>query len=263
MSSFRFGWRTADLATISLCRCYYEMLKYKTGVRRLYVANSLLADKLSSNIWLERQRKDIYVKQAGKENYRCRSAYKLLQIDERFHILKPGHVVVDCGAAPGSWCQVAAQKVNSLGNDSSAPKGLVIGVDLQNVAPIDGVHMMQSSDFTVEATQCKITEILQGRLADVILSDMAPKASGINFHDHEVIVKLCFSVLRFSLNVLREGGTLVCKLWTGGDQPRLETAMKSVFDHVRIVKPDASRDDSAEIFILGRGFKYSSQKNHK
>lgn len=116
MSSVGFGRCTADLATISLCRRHYEMLKYKTGVRRLYVANSLLADKLSSNIWLERQRKDIYVKQAGKENYRCRSAYKLLQIDERFHILKPGYVVVDCGAAPGSWCQVAAQKVNSLAN---------------------------------------------------------------------------------------------------------------------------------------------------
>ncbi|CAG5129039.1 unnamed protein product [Candidula unifasciata] len=260
MSSFCRLRRTL-ITTCVLSRCHYHILMYKTNVRHLCMASNLLKDNVSSNVWLQRQRKDIYVKQAGKENYRCRSAYKLLQINDRFQILKPGHIVIDCGAAPGSWCQVAAQKVNSICSYPSAPKGLVIGVDIQNMAPIDGVHLLQASDFTVKETQCKITEILQGQLADVILSDMAPRATGLKSHNHDIIVGLCFSVLRFSLNVLKEGGTLVCKLWMGGDQPRLENAMNSVFDNVRFVKPDASRDDSAEVFILGRGFKHSLQKH--
>lgn len=141
------------------------------------------------------------------------------------------------------------------------PKGLVIGIDLQEVAPIEGVCLLPSCDLTTEATQAKIKELLQNRLADVILSDMAPRATGLKSHNHEIIVGLCFTVLRFSLSVLKEGGTLLCKLWMGGDQSRLDAAMKSVFDNVRCVKPDASRDDSAEIFLLGRGFK--SLKNRK
>ncbi|GFR91352.1 ribosomal RNA large subunit methyltransferase E [Elysia marginata] len=210
---------------------------------------------VSSNEWLRRQRKDLYVKQAGKENYRCRSAFKLKQINDRFKILKPGHVVIDCGAAPGSWCQVAAQEVNADGEDVSQPRGTVIGIDLQNMAPIDGVHLLSLCDFTSEGTQNCIRNILQDRKADVLLSDMAPAATGVKSHNHEAIIKLCFSVLKFGLSVVREGGTIVCKLWTGGDQPRLEKAMHAICENVRVVKPDASRGDSAEIFLMGRGFR--------
>ncbi|GFN86270.1 ribosomal RNA large subunit methyltransferase e [Plakobranchus ocellatus] len=179
------------------------------------------------------------------------------RINDRFHILKPGHVVVDCGSAPGSWCQVAAHKVNANGEDETKPRGTVIGIDLQSMVPIEGVHLLPHCDFTTESTQMKVKDLLHGKKADVLLSDMAPSATGIKSHNHEAIVGLCFSVLRFSLSVLNNGGTIVCKLWSGGDQPRLERAMKIICDSVRVVKPDASRDDSAEIFMLGRGFKGS------
>uniref|UniRef100_A0A0B7AWZ3 rRNA methyltransferase 2, mitochondrial n=1 Tax=Arion vulgaris TaxID=1028688 RepID=A0A0B7AWZ3_9EUPU len=256
MSTFTFRrYNLLYLKPLSISHYCSEILYHKTFVRYLYVTNSLQKDKVSSNQWLERQRRDIFVKQAGKENYRCRSAFKLLQINEKFHILKPGHIVIDCGAAPGSWCQVAAKHVNSTGGDASALRGSVIGIDLQYMSPIEGVYLLPAKDFTTETTQSKIKEILQNQLADVILSDMAPNATGLKSHNHEIIVSLCFSVLRFSLSVLKIGGTLLCKLWMGGDQQRLESAMRTVFDNVRVVKPDASRCDSSEIFLLARGFK--------
>ncbi|XP_005090821.1 rRNA methyltransferase 2, mitochondrial [Aplysia californica] len=209
----------------------------------------------SSNQWLERQRRDPFVKQAGKENYRCRSAFKLLQIDDKYGILKPGQVVIDCGAAPGSWCQAAVQKVNSLNQDSSQPQGMVIGIDLQHIAPLDGAITLSGCDFTSPDTYDKVSSILQERRVDILLSDMAPSATGIKSHNHELIVGLCFSVLRFSLAVLKPGGTMLCKLWQGGSQDRLAAAMRTVFQDVRVVKPEASRDDSAEVFMMGRGFK--------
>ena len=122
------------------------------------------------------------------------------------------------------------------------------------MAPIDGVHLLPLCDFTSEATQHRVREILKNKKADVLLSDMAPAATGVKSHNHEAIVTLCFSVLTFSLSVLKEGGTIVCKLWSGGDQPRLEKAMRAICDSVRVVKPSASRGDSAEIFLMGKGF---------
>ncbi|XP_059163913.1 rRNA methyltransferase 2, mitochondrial-like [Physella acuta] len=227
----------------------------KVSLRKIYSTKFNQKDPTSSNKWLERQRRDIFVKQAGIENYRCRSAFKLLQINEKFNILLPGNIVIDCGAAPGSWCQVAVKKVNALETDPSKPKGLVIGIDLQHMAPIEGAFLLSCSDFTSDVTQAKIKTILGDRQADVVLSDMAPAATGMKSHNHEIIVNLCFSVLLFSLHVLKNGGTMLCKIWMGADQKRLETAMNKVFEHVRVVKPEASRDDSSEIFLLGRGFK--------
>ena len=123
------------------------------------------------------------------------------------------------------------------------------------MAPIDGVHLLPLSDFTTESTQMRVRDILQSRKADVLLSDMAPTATGVKSHNHQAIVTLCFSVLTFGVSVVREGGTIVCKLWSGADQQRLEGAMRAICETVRVVKPDASRGDSAEIFLMGRGFK--------
>jgi len=213
----------------------------------------------SSNEWLRRRNRDRFTKQSGVESFRCRSAYKLQQINDRYKLLKPGHVVIDCGAAPGSWSQVAVTSVNSLSQNPTQPAGTVIGIDLRHIAPLDGAHLLGGHDFTSPATQRAVAEILKGQgcsKADVILSDMAPSATGIKSHNHDVIVQLCFTVLTFCLSSLRPGGAMLCKLWSGSGQPKLTAAMKTVFDRVRIVKPDASYADSAEIFILGQGFRY-------
>ena len=228
---------------------------------RLFHSSCNLKSSSSSNQWLERRKKDLFTKQAGKENFRCRSAFKLQQIDSKYKILKPGFVVVDCGASPGSWSQVAVQKVNSLNKDPSRPTGVVIGIDLQHIAPVDGALMLGGLDFTSPATQEKVKELLKSRdsKVDVVLSDMAPKATGLRSHNHDIIIELCFSALRFCLPTLRPGGTFVCKIWSGSGQQKLTKAMESVFEQVNAVKPKASYDDSAELFLLGRGFKFRKQ----
>ncbi|XP_050391081.1 rRNA methyltransferase 2, mitochondrial [Patella vulgata] len=207
-----------------------------------------------SQEWLRRQLNDPYVKKAQSENYRCRSAYKLLEIDKRFNILKPGNIVIDCGAAPGSWCQVAVEKINK-NSDLNSVNGTVIGVDLQHFVDIEGVHVIGGADFTDKDTQIKIMEILNGKKADVILSDMAPKASGIKSMDHELIIELCVKVLKFGIEVLKPAGTILCKIWMGYNQKQLEEAMKHLFESVQVVKPLSSRTDSAEIFLLAQNFK--------
>ena len=200
----------------------------------------------------------MFTKQAGKENFRCRSAYKLQQINDKYSILKPGFVVVDCGASPGSWSQVAVHNVNSLNKNPSQPTGVVIGIDIQHIAPIEGAIMLGGCDFTSQDTHEKVKNLLKDHSnskVDVVLSDMAPKATGYKAHNHDKIIELCFTALRFSLQTLRPGGSFVCKLWSGSGQPKLTIAMKSIFKKVDVVKPDASYDDSAELFLLGRGFK--------
>ncbi|KAH9487927.1 2' O-ribose methyltransferase [Bulinus truncatus] len=145
--------------------------------------------------------------------------------------------------------------------DNVKPKGIVISVDLQFMAPIEGALVLPLSDFTTKTTQSKIKELLDNKKADVLLSDMAPRATGVKSHNHEVVVNLCFSVLRFALIILKPGGTVLCKLWMGCDQSKLEKAMAAVFENVRYVKPEASRGDSAEIYLLGKKFKGTEHKN--
>ncbi|XP_046359462.1 rRNA methyltransferase 2, mitochondrial-like [Haliotis rufescens] len=202
--------------------------------------------KISSQQWLIRQRKDPYVEKAAADNYRCRSAYKLLEIDDRHKLLHPGGVVIDCGAAPGSWTQVALERVKEHGQ--------VISIDLQPMATIDKAVVLCKKDFTTPETQAEVKQHLSGRLADFVMSDMAPRASGVKSLDHDRIISLCVETVKFSCVVLREGGAVLCKLWQGAEQPRLEHIMKQLFKTVRVVKPDASRSDSAEIFLLGKNF---------
>ncbi|XP_067673509.1 ribosomal RNA large subunit methyltransferase E-like isoform X2 [Haliotis asinina] len=202
--------------------------------------------KISSQLWLMRQQKDPYVEKAAADNYRCRSAYKLLEIDDRHKLLHPGGVVIDCGAAPGSWTQVALERVKEHGQ--------VVSIDLQPMTAIHKAFVLSERDFTAPETQDEVKQHLSGRLADLVMSDMAPQASGVKSLDHDRIISLCVETVKFSCVVLKEGGAVLCKLWQGSEQPRLEHIMKQLFTSVRVVKPDASRSDSAEIFLLGKNF---------
>ena len=133
--------------------------------------------------------------------------------------------------------------------------GTVIGVDIQHMAPVEGATILYNSDFTTLETQEKILKILEGRKVHTVMSDMAPNATGLKSMDHELIIALCLSALKFSLPVLKDGGTFLGKIWQGNQQARLESLMKTFFKTVRVVKPNASRNDSAEVFLLARNFK--------
>lgn len=209
----------------------------------------------SSNDWISRQIADPYVEKAKMLNYRCRSAFKLLEIDERFKILHPGQMVIDCGASPGSWTQVAVEKVNSHGKKKNLPTGVVISIDRQPIYPIEGATILGNYDFTTPAAQLKIKEVLQLRMPDVVLSDIAPNATGVAYLDHEALMALVYSVLRFAVQVSSPGGTLLTKLWACGSYDTLKTDISRFYGRVKTVKPNASRSDSAEMFILARDFK--------
>nr|XP_019949725.1 PREDICTED: rRNA methyltransferase 2, mitochondrial [Paralichthys olivaceus] len=205
--------------------------------------------------WLTRQLKDPYVKASHALNFRCRSAFKLLEIDDKFRLLQPGHTVVDCGAAPGAWSQVAVQRVNSAGTDPELPCGTVIGIDLLSIPPLDGAHFLSSHDVTEPATHSKLRELLPSGRAHVILSDMAPNASGIREMDHERLTMMCLSLTDLAEKILQPGGSLLCKYWDGILVQRLQEKLLSVFGSVRTLKPNASRKDSAERYFLARMYR--------
>ncbi|KAG8433001.1 hypothetical protein GDO86_017318 [Hymenochirus boettgeri] len=196
--------------------------------------------------------KDPYVKEAQAHNFRCRSAFKLLEIDSKHRILHPGSHVIDCGAAPGAWSQVAVEKVNSLGRNSSKPVGFVVGVDLLTISPLDGAVFLSNADITDSETQNKIISILPTGKADVILSDMAPNATGIRDLDHQRLADMCLSLLALSEKVLHPGGSFLCKLWDGSEIQLIRDQLRQRFQDVRTVKPKASRTDSAEIYLLAK-----------
>lgn len=209
----------------------------------------------SSNDWISRQIADPYVEKAKMLNYRCRSAFKLLEIDERFKFFQPGQLVIDCGASPGSWTQVVVDKINSHGKNTKLPKGMVISIDRQPIYPIEGATILGNHDFTALTTQNKIKELLQQRMPDVVLSDIAPNASGVADLDHEAMIALAYSVLRFAVQVTSPNGILLTKLWSCGSYDTLKADISRFYRRVKTVKPNASRSDSAEIFILARDFK--------
>ncbi|XP_057651931.1 rRNA methyltransferase 2, mitochondrial [Diorhabda carinulata] len=210
---------------------------------------------VSSKHWLSRQLSDPYVEKAKLMNYRCRSAFKLLEIDEKYKILKPGQIVLDVGASPGSWSQVIAHKINSNGKNKELLTGTVIAIDKQNIYPIEGVTIFGNMDFTSEEMQKKLMEFLGERKVDIVASDMAPSATGIRDMDNENMLKLCYSVLRFSLQVSKNSGIILMKLWQCGDTKKLENDICRFYNNVKVVKPKSSRSDSTEIYLLGREFK--------
>lgn len=209
--------------------------------------------KLSSTRWLERQLNDPYVARARREGYRGRAAFKIMEIDDKFHFLKPGARVVDLGCAPGGWTQVAVARVNALRQRPGKPIGRVLGVDLQEAEPVPGADIHRL-DFLEEGADEKVKAWLGGK-ADVVMSDMAPAASGHKQTDHLRIVGLCEAAAAFAFDVLEEGGTFVAKVLAGGAEGGLQTLLKQRFQKVANLKPPSSRADSSEKFVVATGFR--------
>ena len=203
--------------------------------------------------WLQRQLNDPYVKRAQSEGYRGRAAFKILELDDKYGFLKPGVRVVDLGCAPGGWCQVAARRVNALGDKKNKPKGSVLGVDLQDVEPVAGAEIYQL-DFLEEEADLKVKDWLGGT-ADVVMSDMAAASSGHKQTDHLRIISLCEAAAYFAFDVLEEGGSFVAKVLAGGAEGELQKLLKQRFTKVANVKPPASRADSSEKFVVALGYR--------
>ena len=205
---------------------------------------------LSSQKWLERQLNDPYVARAKREGYRSRAAFKLIEIDEKYHILKPGQRIIDLGAAPGGWSQIAAKKVG--------PKGKIVGIDLLPIDPMPGVEFIQL-DFLDESAPGKLIEMLGGQ-ADIVMSDMAANTTGHKKTDHLRIIGLAEAAIYFAREVLAPGGVFLAKVFQGGTENQLLADLKRDFAVVRHVKPAASRADSAELYVLATGFRGATER---
>ncbi|HEX2556146.1 MAG TPA: RlmE family RNA methyltransferase [Microvirga sp.] len=203
---------------------------------------------LSSQKWLERQLNDPYVARAKREGYRSRAAFKLLEIDDRYHLLKPGQRVVDLGAAPGGWSQIAAARVGSVHG-----KGRVVGIDLLEIEPMPGVEFIQL-DFLDESAPQTLTDMIGGP-ADIVMSDMAANTTGHKKTDHLRIIGLAEAAIQFAREILAPGGAFVAKVFQGGTENQLLADLKRDFAVVRHVKPAASRADSSELYVLATGFR--------
>lgn len=198
----------------------------------------------SSKEWLDRQLNDPFVKQAKKDGYRSRAAYKIAEIDELFHVFKPNQKVVDLGAAPGSWCQYAKQKIIN---------GKLVGIDLLPVKEIDGVDLLEG-DFTEEEVLLELEKMFSGKL-DVVMSDMAPNQSGHSKTDTIRMTFLLELAIDFAINHLKVGGIFIAKVFRAGAESHLLNETKKRFEKVKHFKPQASRDDSSEIYLIATGFK--------
>jgi 23S rRNA (uridine2552-2'-O)-methyltransferase len=205
--------------------------------------------KQSSNLWLERQLNDPYVARAKREGYRSRAAFKLIEIDDKARFLKKGARVIDLGAAPGGWSQVAAKRV------VAPKKGRVAAIDILPLVSLTGVEFMQIDFLRVDAPE-ELKDMLGG-LADVVLSDMAANATGHAKTDHLKIMALVEAAAEFAREVLAPGGTFLAKVLQGGTEAALLAALKRDFKTVKHVKPAASRSDSAELYLLATGYRRS------
>ena len=216
------------------------------GKRRLNVRlKNARSHKHSSQLWLQRQLNDPYVARAKREGFRSRAAFKLSEIDDKHHFLKHGARVLDLGAAPGGWSQVAVKRVGESGR--------VVAIDLLEMGPLPGVEFAQL-DFLDASAPEKLKKMLGGP-ADVVLSDMAANATGHRATDHIKIVALVESAAEFAREVLKPGGTFLAKVLQGGTEKQLLADLKRDFAIVKHVKPAASRSDSAELYVLATGFR--------
>lgn len=218
--------------------------------------------KKLNKAWLHDHLTDPYVKQAQREGYRARAAYKLKEMDEQLHLLQPGQLVVDLGAVPGAWSQYVRRK---FGRDSSAdPKappgplhGAIIALDMLPFEPIDGVDFI-AGDFREDEVLAALEERVAGRPVDVVLSDMAPNLSGIAEADSARMGDLVELAIEFSLRHLRPHGVLVCKVFHGSGYSQLVERFKSTFKTVKAIKPKASRSKSSESFLVGIALKVAA-----
>lgn len=202
----------------------------------------------SSKKWLSRQLNDPYVAKSKLDGYRSRAAYKIIEINQKYKIFKQGMKVVDLGAAPGGWSQIAAEEVGK--------NGRVVAIDLLEFAPIDGVISAQM-DFYDPETPTRLTEML-GSKADVIMSDMAANATGHAPTDHIRIMDLCEMSFNFACKTLNSGGHFIAKILRGGTEHELLAVIKRKFTTVKHFKPESSRQDSKEIYLVALGFKNES-----
>ncbi len=198
---------------------------------------------VSSQRWLQRQLNDPYVVAARAEGWRSRAAYKLIELDDKFHLLRPGMRVVDLGAAPGGWSQVAVKR----------GVGQIVGLDLLPMDPIPGVHLMQG-DFNDEDMADRLIALMGGPV-DLVLSDMAPNTTGHSSTDHVRIVALAELAFAFALQVLAPGGAFIAKVFQGGSEREMQAPMKRLFASVKHAKPPASRKDSSELYVVATGFR--------
>lgn len=203
----------------------------------------------ASTLWLQRQLNDPYVALAKQEGYRARSAFKLIELDDKFHFLAPGKRVVDLGAAPGGWTQIAVQRVKSAPDNP-----LIVGLDLLEMAPIAGAKTTQL-DFLDDSAPDVLKEMLGGHKADVVLSDMAPNTTGMKDIDHLRIMGLLETAYAFACEILNPNGVFVAKIFQGGTEQNLLNEMKKRFKTVKHAKPPASRKESSEFYVVATGFK--------
>lgn len=189
---------------------------------------------------------DAYVQRAQKEGYRSRAAYKLLELDDRDHLLKPGMAVVDLGAAPGGWSQVAAKKIG--------PAGILVAFDILPMEPLPGVRFIQG-DFREDGALAQLNDALGGKAVDLVISDMAPNISGIGVSDQARSMHLAELALEFATRRLRPGGDFLVKVFQGHGFDQYAREMRALFAQLLVRKPKASRDRSTEVYLLGRGLR--------
>jgi 23S rRNA (uridine2552-2'-O)-methyltransferase len=220
--------------------------------------------KKVNKAWLTDHMNDPYVKQAQREGYRARAAYKLKEIDEELHLLKPGQVVVDLGAVPGAWSQYVRRKFapKEAGTGGAAVgelNGVIIALDFLDFAPVEGVTFLKG-DFREDEVQQQLVDMLQQRRVDVVLSDMAPNLSGVESADAARMSHLVELAVEFAQNHLTPEGALVCKVFHGSGYSQLVKLFKLNFRVVKPIKPKASRDKSSENFLVGIGIKPDADK---
>lgn len=203
----------------------------------------------SSRQWLERQLNDPYVAAAKREGLRSRAAYKLIEIADKYKLLSSGDVVVDLGAAPGGWSQVAVQRVG--------PRGVVVALDILAFEPLAGVIQLEQ-DFSDPSAEAKLLEALGGRRPNIVLTDMAAPTTGHRQTDHIRIMGLAEEALDFAVRLLAPGGAFLAKVFQGGTEKTLLDIMKREFETVRHIKPKASRAESPELYVLATGFRGAS-----
>lgn len=224
-----------------------EQMKVKTKSKKVNKA------------WLNDHVNDTYVKLAQKEGYRARAAYKLKEIDETLHLIKPGHLVVDLGAAPGAWSQYVRRRLAPGGAAVGELKGAIIALDLLPMEPIEGVQFLQG-DFREPVVLAQLEQLMQGRQADVVVSDMASNLSGIESADAARMEYLIELAVDFAQNHLKPEGALVAKVFHGSGYNQVVKLFKDTFRIVKPIKPKASRDRSSETFLIGIGLKKAANE---
>jgi 23S rRNA (uridine2552-2'-O)-methyltransferase len=225
-------------------------VEQRGGSRKLAVKlRTAKGRKTASTRWLQRQLNDPYVEEAKRRGYRSRAAFKLIEIDNKYRLLKPGMTVVDLGAAPGGWSQIAAERVGSVEG-----RGQVLAVDLAAIEPLPGVEVL-TLDVSAENALASIRTYLKGGRADVVMSDMASPATGHRATDHLRVIALVEAALDLAEDVLKPGGTFLAKVFQGGAGGELVARLKRSFAKVQHVKPKASRPESPEVYVLATGFR--------